>query len=607
MLQVRMFGSIEIVDPDGGRVLGPRDLGGKKPRQLLEILLLERGGRVSKQRLADQLWADRPPQNYSGTVESYVSVLRRTLQPGGGPKESLILTDRGGYRFANERARVDLDLFDDLLAKCDTDEPQTAMDRLAEAIGLIQGQILEDDPYAEWVQDAREAHMPRLMGALVSAGECALTLGDSNGALRFAALALARDSLVEAASRIAMVASYRLGRQEDAVRAFLRCRETLEVELGVGPMPDTVSLYMAIERHDDTLMHCGSPTATSDDDSVACVFMGRSQELAELEEHAAHALSGAFSLVLVEGEGGIGASRFLEEAQRRVMGTRSGHADCSGAGAGLPPTPIMSALENALGPDEELAEVRRALEELAAQDPSATNRASHVVAFELLAAVVRRHAPLVLFIDRLDLAHPLTVSALAYMQRRCHGSPVAVVATCRRGTAGDGPLALLEPAGRIHLGALSQDDLDSAGLTDLYERTGGHPLLLADALRSSYDEGPDRFSADACVRLAGYCSEAGPARFTALRAASELPQPFHLEALAAVLGVSELGLVEDLEALCDANILRTTEEGFGFRYDAMREALAAMGQHDGAVIDLRETSSSDDAEDTDDTALAAAS
>src|SRR5205807_2564569 len=130
MLQVRMFGSIEIVDPDGGRVLGPRDLGGKKHRQLLEILLLERGGRVSKQ-------------------------------------------------------------------------------RLAEAIGLVQGQLLEDDSYAEWVQDAREAHMPRLMGALVSAGECALTLGDSNGALRFAALALARDSLVEAASRIAMVASYR--------------------------------------------------------------------------------------------------------------------------------------------------------------------------------------------------------------------------------------------------------------------------------------------------------------------------------------------------------------------------------------------------------------
>jgi len=117
MLQVRMFGSIEVVDPDGGRVLGPRDLGGKKPRQLLEILLLERGRRVSKQRLADLLWADNPPQNYSATVESYISVLRRTLSPGGAPRDSLILTDHGGYRFANERARVDLDLFDDIIVE----------------------------------------------------------------------------------------------------------------------------------------------------------------------------------------------------------------------------------------------------------------------------------------------------------------------------------------------------------------------------------------------------------------------------------------------------------------------------------------------------------
>src|SRR5207237_6411035 len=146
----------------------------------------------------------------------------------------------------------------------------------------------------------------------------------------------------------------------------------------------------------------------------------------------------------------------------------------------------------------------------------------------------------------------LTAWGLAYLQRRCQGSPLAVVATCRRGTASDGPLALLEPAGRIHLGALSQDELDSAGLTDLYERTGGHPLLLADALRSSYDDGPDRLSADACVRLAGYCSEAGSARFAALRAACELSQPFDVERLAAVLGVPELGLMEDLEALCDA-------------------------------------------------------
>jgi DNA-binding SARP family transcriptional activator len=590
MLQVRMFGSIEVVDPDGGRVLGPRDLGGKKPRQLLEILLLERGRRVSKQRLADLLWADNPPQNYSATVESYISVLRRTLSPGGAPRDSLILTDHGGYRFANERARVDLDLFDDLLAKCDTDEAQVAMERLAEAIELVQGELLEDDPYAEWVQDAREAHMPRLMGALVSAGECALTLGESVRALRFAERALNRDPLVEAASRIAMVASYRLGRQEDAVRAFHRCRETLAEELGVTPMPDTVSLYMAIERHDETLMHSGSLQGTRDD-GPACVFLGRSHELGDLEEHVAHALSGAFSLVLVEGEGGIGTTRFLEEAQRRVMGPHSGRADCSAPDAAHNQLPLIVALESALGADEEVAAVRRAFEQLVSRD-SGSFTGDHIVAFELLSVLVRRRAPLVLFIDRLDLSNRLTVSALGYMQRRCSGAPVAVVATCRPGAAGEGALALLEPVGNIRLEALRREDLSAVGLGSLYDATAGHPLLLSHAVRGSFDEEPAGLGPDLCRRLAGYCAELGPEGLAALEAAAALPQPFAVEALAAVLDVDALELVEDLELMCEAHVLHGTEEGFGFRYDAVRAALEATAAQAG-VIDLRSQSGSE--------------
>ena len=570
MLQVRMFGSIEITDPERGRVLGPRDLGGKKPRQLLEILLLERGRRVSKQRLADLLWADRPPQNYSATVESYVSVLRRTLNPGGSPRDSLILTDRGGYRFADERARVDLDLFDDLLAKCDTDEAQVAMDRLTEAIDLVKGEILEDDPYAEWVQDAREAHMPRLMGALVSAGECALTLGDPVHALRLADRALARDSLVEAASRIAMVASYRLGRQEDAVRTFHRCRETLDQELGVAPMPDTSSLYFAIERHDDALMHCGSPSS-ADDVSSACVFLGRSEQLAELDEQIAHALSGCFSLVLVEGEGGIGASRFLEEAQRRALGVHNGHADGAGAGPAGRSMPIVSALEAALGAHGELAAVRQAFDELIAQDAAGTRGIGDIVAFELL-------------------SNPVTVSALGYLQRWCHATPVAVVATCRLGAAGQGALALLEPALRVRLEPLSRGELSGVGLTALYEPTGGHPLLLAEAVRGSFEDEPAGLGAEVRSRLAGYCAETGPDRFTALSAAAKLAQPFSVEALAAELDVAELGLAEDLELLCEANILRSTEDGFSFRYEAFRHALDTeddQGAEAAGVIDLR--------------------
>jgi DNA-binding SARP family transcriptional activator len=69
---IRLFGPLTI--EDGGRTLGPRDLGGARPKQVLEILLAARGHHVATDRLADLLWpehlklaarfwrADRSPQ-----------------------------------------------------------------------------------------------------------------------------------------------------------------------------------------------------------------------------------------------------------------------------------------------------------------------------------------------------------------------------------------------------------------------------------------------------------------------------------------------------------------------------------------------------------------
>ena len=73
-----MFGSIEV-DVDG-RLLGVQDFGGKKPKQLLEILLCERGHALAKDRIADLLWGEVLPRNPAATLETYVCHLRRRLK-----------------------------------------------------------------------------------------------------------------------------------------------------------------------------------------------------------------------------------------------------------------------------------------------------------------------------------------------------------------------------------------------------------------------------------------------------------------------------------------------------------------------------------------------
>ena len=99
MVEVRLFGPIEVAA--GGRRLGPRDLGGPKAKQVLELLLMARGHSVTKDRLADQLWGEALPKRAFAALENHVSVLRRHLN-GVGRCRDLVVTDPGGYRLAAE-------------------------------------------------------------------------------------------------------------------------------------------------------------------------------------------------------------------------------------------------------------------------------------------------------------------------------------------------------------------------------------------------------------------------------------------------------------------------------------------------------------------------
>ena len=119
--------SINILGPlrvrRGGVVIGSHELGGPKPRQVLEILLLKLGTPVSKNHLIDVLWNGQPPAEALSTLESYVSVLRRHLQPGSG-KGGALRTVTGGYMIDRSMVDLDLDRFDDLLKQAGHASPE---------------------------------------------------------------------------------------------------------------------------------------------------------------------------------------------------------------------------------------------------------------------------------------------------------------------------------------------------------------------------------------------------------------------------------------------------------------------------------------------------
>src|ERR671914_533096 len=171
-LRIRLFGALEI--DDGSRVLGPRDLGGARPKQVLELLLAGRGHRVPTDRLAERLWGEELPLNAAGSLQTFVSVLRRHLSPDRERARELVVTEAEAYRFATDLVELDLDRFDELVERSAREPTGEARRSLEQALALVRGEVLEDEPYALWAEDLRGTYRGRVLGAHLEAADVAL-------------------------------------------------------------------------------------------------------------------------------------------------------------------------------------------------------------------------------------------------------------------------------------------------------------------------------------------------------------------------------------------------------------------------------------------------
>jgi SARP family transcriptional regulator, regulator of embCAB operon len=141
-----------------GRALGPDDLGGRKPKQVLEILLVHLGQAVPKDRVADLLWGDRLPKDPMRTLEAYVSGIRARLHPDPAVARRVLHSEPGAYRIALDAAEVDLRRFDALVAQAVAAEPGERLE-LRRGVGGRAVRELGRSP-AEPVRRAASATAP---------------------------------------------------------------------------------------------------------------------------------------------------------------------------------------------------------------------------------------------------------------------------------------------------------------------------------------------------------------------------------------------------------------------------------------------------------------
>src|SRR2546425_6221206 len=249
-MDFRILGPLEVLSD--GEVL---DLGGRKQRGLLAVLLVHANEVVSSDRLIDELWGEDVPPTAAKTVQVFVSRLRKALG------DDVLVTRAPGYLLRVDPGSLDLQRFEELLAQAGAAGARDASAALQEALALWRGSPLADFSYEPFAQ-AEIARLQELqLVALEARIEADLAVGRNSELVGELEGLIARHPVRERLRGQLMLALYRSGRQAEALDAYRSTQRLLDEELGLEPSEALKELQKAILAHDPALLRPGPESA----------------------------------------------------------------------------------------------------------------------------------------------------------------------------------------------------------------------------------------------------------------------------------------------------------------------------------------------------------
>ncbi len=469
-------------------VLGPLDVRGRdghpleitsaKHRALLSLLLLEAGRVVSVDRIVDQLWPEGAPATAVATLQTYVSQLRRLVEPHRGPREApqLVITRAPGYSLRAVPDAVDVHRLPALVAEgtrlAEGEDLDRALAVLDEATSLWRGEPYADLGDSPLVVAERQRLAELFLAAHEQAASVRIRLGRGDVAVAELERLVVEHPLRERLWARLMEGLWATGRQADALAAYQRCASLLREELGIEPGPELVRLHEAVLRHElptapthqppttpapsrpdgaglsertghpdqgergagpaayglraperDHAPWPGSIDGLDHDGHDRKPIVGRDSERDLIRSALIGTTRGAGGLVVLEGEAGIGKTRLAEEAtaMAEAQGWRSAWARCADD-AGAPALWPWSQLLEQLG--------LGGLPLSADDDPDRSRFALFQDVRSRLQEVSTR-TPLLIVLDDVQAADESSLALLALFADHLDGVRVLLVITVR--------------------------------------------------------------------------------------------------------------------------------------------------------------------------------
>jgi WD40 repeat protein/DNA-binding SARP family transcriptional activator len=327
-----VLGPLEVAQTGGD----PLPIAGSKERTILACLVARAGRVVPVDDLIEELRGDHPPRAPERTLVSYVSRLRRELQPrrSAGSNVEVIVFRADGYTLESDGHEIDAISFEQLAVEghrlLATGRTAEADPVLQEALGLWRGTAYQGYRYTGFgaaegdrLDELRRTATEDLIDSRLGGADPGQLVAELEAMVR-------EEPLRERRWGQLMVALYRAGRQAEALQAFARAREVLVDELGIEPGPELQRLQAAILSHDPELEPGRASPAEPVRPTDVCpykglarfetvdagFFFGREQVVAEAIGH----LVGGRFLALV-GPSGSGKSSLLRAGLLHALGT----------------------------------------------------------------------------------------------------------------------------------------------------------------------------------------------------------------------------------------------------------------------------------------------
>jgi DNA-binding SARP family transcriptional activator/tetratricopeptide (TPR) repeat protein len=302
--------------------LGDREinLGSAKGRTLFAMLAMRAGHVVSHDEIVDGLWADSPPGNPSSSVYTYITRLRRALDPHRDPRSpgGLLESVPPGYRLNAEevdatRFTAHLDTGRGLLIA----DPAAAVTEFAAALELWRGDPLTGagGPFAD---TTRLRLLEQRFNLIENNAAAMLALGRHDAVLDDLRDLAGHYPLREYPRGLLMQALYRAGRTGEALAVFGDIRSVLDTELGIDPSTQLRQLRDHIAAGAPQLLS-GPPRRTelaprppaarevpAQLPRQITTFVGREADLTRLRTALAPATPDAPTVGVLSGPAGVG-------------------------------------------------------------------------------------------------------------------------------------------------------------------------------------------------------------------------------------------------------------------------------------------------------------